>query len=246
MQAEPPSYTFYKMQNSSEQLGAPAASFRTKREAAIGTLREAIQSGRYAPGQQLRQTQLMADLGLGSTPVREALLELLARGVLVQESHHSVRVAELDLPRLRNIYRVRCLLETEAAQIGTAKLSEPQLAAMRAQLRRMDGARRAGDPAEAARADLEFRRTLYVAADNPILLDLIDQVWLSFPGSILYGIPGRLAQSIKEHHEILEAVARRDPTAAGFCVQKHLLAALDVLEGYVRRFAGRPPAGPAF
>lgn len=216
--------------------------FRTKRELAIGTLRDAIQSGRYAPGQQLSQTQLMSDFGLGSTPVREAVLELLARGVLVQESHHSVRVAELDLPRLQNIYRVRCLLETEAAQLGTAKLSEAGLAAMRTELRRMEAAKRAGDPAEAARADLEFRRTLYTAADNPILLGLIDQVWLSFPGSILYGIPDRLAQSIKEHREILDAVARRDPTAAGFHVQKHLLGALAVLEDYVRRFTERPPA----
>jgi DNA-binding GntR family transcriptional regulator len=222
--------------------GSPPSSFRTKRELAIGTLRDAIQSGRYAPGQQLSQTQLMSDFGLGSTPVREAVLESLARGVLVQESHHSVRVAELDLPRLRNIYRVRCLLETEAAQLGTARLSERQLAVMKAQLWRMEGAKRRGDPAEAARADIEFRRTLYAAADNPILLDLIDQVWLSFPGSILYGIPGRLAQSIKGHHEILDAVARRDPTAAGFCVQKHLLGALDVLEDYVRRFIERPPA----
>ncbi len=215
----------------------PAVSgFRTKRELAIGTLRDAIQSGRYVPGQQLSQTQLMTDFGLGSTPVREAVLELLARGVLVQESHHSVRVAELDLPRLRNIYRVRCLLETEAAQLGTGKLLERDLAAMRAQLQRMVAAKRAGDPAEAARADIEFRRSLYAAADNPILLDLIDQVWLSFPGSILYGIPGRLAQSIKEHHEILDAVARRDPAAAGLNVQKHLLGALAVLEDYLKRF----------
>jgi DNA-binding GntR family transcriptional regulator len=240
LQAKLSFYTFCKMQNVSNQLDVTAAHFRTKREVAIDTLRDAIQSGRYAPGQQLRQTQLMADFGLGSTPVREAVLELLARGVLVQESHHSVRVAELDLPRLRNIYRVRCLLEVEAAQLGTAKLSDPVLAAMRGQLRRMEDAKRAGDPAEAARADIEFRRLLYAAADNPILLDLIDQVWLSFPGSILYGIPGRLAQSIKEHHEILDAVARRDPTAAGYRVQKHLLGALDVLEGYVRQFNERP------
>ena len=221
------------------------ASFRTKRELAIGTLRDAIQSGRYAPGQALRQTQLMNDLGLGSTPVREAILELLARGMLVQESHHSVRVAELDLPRLRSIYRVRCLLETEAAQLGTAKLPAQQLTVMRDELRRMQDAQRAGDPAEAARADLAFRRTLYAAADNPILLDLIDQVWLQFPGSILYGIPGRLAQSLVEHHEILDAVARRDPTAAGFCVQKHLLGALGVLEEYVRRFMMRAHAAGA-
>lgn len=214
--------------------------FRTKRELAIDTLRDAIQSGRYAPGQALRQVQLVNDLGLGSTPVREAVLELLARGMLVQESHHSVRVAELDLPRLRNIYRVRSLLETEAAKLGTAKLSEAGLASMRAQVRRMEAGKRAGDVTEAARADLEFRRTLYAAADNPILLDLIDQAWLSFPGSILLNIPGRLAQSIKEHHQILEAVKRRDPTEVGFFLQKHLLGALEVLEAYVDKFNKRP------
>jgi DNA-binding GntR family transcriptional regulator len=227
------------MQNHHIQATALTAGFRTKREFAIGALRDAIQSGRYAPGQQLRQTQLMADLGLGSTPVREAVLELLARGVLVQESHHSVRVAELDLPRLRNIYRVRCLLETEAAKLGTAKISEAGLAAMATQLRRMEAGMGAGDVAEAARADLEFRRVLYAAAENPILLDFIDQAWLSFPGSILYGIPGRLAQSIKEHHQILDAVSGRDPTAAGFCIENHLLGALEVLEDYVSQFNRR-------
>ncbi len=227
------------MLNVSQDLG-PGGSFRTKREVAVGTLRDAVQSGRYAPGQQLSQAQLMSDFGLGSTPVREAVLELLARGVLVQESHHSVRVAELDLPRLRNIYRVRCLLETEAAQLGTANLPPQGLAAMQAQLQRMAAAKHASDPAEAARADIAFRRTLYLAAENPILLDLIDQVWQSFPGSILYGIAGRLAQSVQEHREILDAVARRDPPAAGCCVQKHLLGALGVLEEYVGSFA--PPA----
>ena len=220
----------------------PAAAFpdfRTKRELALGTLRDAIQSGRYAPGQSLRQSQLVTDLGLGATPVREAMLELLARGVLVQESHHSVRIADLDLPRLRNIYRVRCLLETEAAQLGTARISSAGLTDMRTQVRRMDTARRAHDRAEAARADIAFRRTLYEAADNAFLLDLIDQAWLAFPAYILHGIPGRLVQSIKEHRQIVDAVARRDPAEAGTRVRTHLLNALEVLETYVTQFAKR-------
>src|SRR5947209_8172654 len=105
--------------------------FRTKREVALDSLQNAIRLGRYAPGQPLRQFQLVQDLGVGSTPVREAVLELLARGILVQESHRSVRVADLDLDRLRNIYRVRALLETEAARLGTARISDEALARMR-------------------------------------------------------------------------------------------------------------------
>src|SRR5215470_11951219 len=111
--------------------------FRTKREVALTSLENAIRLGRYTPGQPLRQFQLVKDLGVGSTPVREAVLELLARGILVQESHRSVRVAELDLDRLRNIYRVRALLETEAARVGTARISDPAIMSMRDLLREM-------------------------------------------------------------------------------------------------------------
>jgi DNA-binding GntR family transcriptional regulator len=115
---------------------------------------------------------------------------------------------------------------------------------MRTQVVRMEAGKRADDRAEAARADIAFRRILYEAADNSFLLDLIDQAWFSFPAYILYSIPGRLAQSIREHHQIIDAVARRDPTEAGFCVRRHLLGALDVLETYVDRFGKRAASTP--
>src|SRR5712692_9216892 len=216
--------------------------FRTKREVAIDTLREAISSGRYVSGQSLRQIQLVQDLGLGSTPVREAVLELLARGVLVQESHRSVRVAELDLDRLSDIYRVRALLETEAARLGTAKISDAGIELMKELLQRMVEAKRTGDIDGAARADVEFRHMLYAAGGNSILVDLIDQTWNLFPGSILWNIPGRIAQSLKEHRGILDAVRRRDPTAAAYAVENHLLSALAALETHVASFTKRSPA----
>ena len=213
------------------------APFRTKRELAIDTLQTAINSGRYAPGQPLRQVQLVKDLGLGSTPVREAVLELLARGVLVQESHHSVRVAELDLDRLRNTYRVRALLETEAAQLGTAKITDEAIAVMKTQLQRMSDGKRSGDIDAVAAADMNFRHALFAAAGNQILFDLIEQTWNLFPGNILWNIPGRIAQSIKEHRAILDAVVQRDPTAASYAVENHLLSALAALETHVATFA---------
>jgi DNA-binding GntR family transcriptional regulator len=226
------------------QNASPPA-FRTKRELAVETLREAIRAGRYVPGQALRQTQLMKDLGLGSTPVREAVLELLARGVLSQESHHSVRVAELDLDRLRNIYRVRALLETEAARIGTARISDTAIKSMRDLLQEMGRAKKSGDVPAMARADSAFHRTLYTAADNPLLIDLIDRVGSSFPGNIIWNVKGRIEQSLKEHAEILSAVSRRDPMAAGFAVEKHLQSGLSALETHVESFTKRSITSPS-
>ena len=220
-----------------ERPAAPV--FRTKRAVALDSLQNAIRLGRYAPGEPLRQFQLVRDLGVGSTPVREAVLELLARGILVQESHRSVRVADLDLDRLRNIYRVRALLETEAARLGTARISDEAIAQMRTLVQQVSAAKRKSDMESAIQADYRFREILYTASDNPVLVDLIQQCWNLFPGSVLWNIPGRVAQSIKEHQLMLEAVARRDPTAAAYAVENHLLSALSALEAHVSSFAKR-------
>ena len=212
---------------------------RTKREFAVSTLREALRAGQYAPGQILKQAQIMEDLGLGSTPTREAILELLARGLLVQESHRSVRVAELDRARLANIYRVRSLLEMEAARLGAARITPDRVAEMKRLLTSMQQAKLSDDLASVAEADLAFHRVLYHASGNPVLLDLIDQLWSSFPGNILWNIPGRTAASLLEHAEILNAVAGRDPSATAFAIEKHLMSGHAALEAHIDAFLAR-------
>ncbi|HLI14031.1 MAG TPA: GntR family transcriptional regulator [Alphaproteobacteria bacterium] len=218
----------------------PPTTFRTKREIAIATLRDAIRSGRYPPGQALRQTQLMADLGLGATPVREAVLELLARGMLVQESHHSVRVADLDLARIRHIFQVRALLETEAARLGALNAAPAELRALRDFFNRMQQAKRAGDMQAAGEADGAFHRALYKAAGNEVLMGLIEQLWESFPRYLLWAIPGRIEGSLREHRAILAAVVARDAEDAAAAMNRHLMSSLSVLEAYVAQFPRAP------
>jgi DNA-binding GntR family transcriptional regulator len=217
----------------------PDTHFRTKREVAIDGLRRAIQSGRYPPGLALRQTQLVRDLGLGATPVREAVLELVARGMLVQESHHSVRVAELDLPRIRATYQARALIETEAARLGTARASEAARRALDAGVARMAEAWRARDIEAVSAADQAFHRTLYGAAGNEVLLGLIEQLWDGFPRYLLWNIPNRVEDSLVEHRRILDAILARDAEAAAAAVHAHLMSSLAALERYV---AGYPAA----
>jgi DNA-binding GntR family transcriptional regulator len=110
---------------------------------------------------------------------------------------------------------------------------------MRMLVQQMSAAKRKGDMESAIQADYRFREILYTASDNPVLVDLIQQCWNLFPGSVLWNIPGRVAQSLKEHQSMLEAVARRDPTAAAYAVESHLLSALAALEAHVSSFAKR-------
>src|ERR1700704_2469094 len=98
--------------------------FLTKREVAVARVKDAIMLGRYRPGQPLRQVQLMADLDLGATPAPGGGLEVGAKGLLVHESHRGMRVAALDAERVRHVYSVRALLESEAARLSAGAATD--------------------------------------------------------------------------------------------------------------------------
>jgi DNA-binding GntR family transcriptional regulator len=115
---------------------------------------------------------------------------------------------------------------------------------MKELLQRMVDATGTGDIPSAARAEHEFRHMLYAIGGNSILVDLIDRAWNLFPGSILWNIPGRIKQSLKEHRSILDAVNRRDPTAVAFAIENHLLSALAALEAHVASFTKRSSSSP--
>lgn len=219
---------------------AELISYRTKREIAIAALRDAILSGRYPAGTRLEQNRIAAELGLSPTPVREAFRELLARGLLVQKAHHSVRVAAINLDELHRLYAVRSLLEAEAARLATAAMDD----ATAAELRRLHEAMLTGHPsrdgAREQEADAAFHALLYRASGNPYLAELIGQLWSSFPRYLLWVVPGRTDASAAEHAAILDAVLRRDPEAAAAAVRHHLDQALAALEANFHNL--KPPA----
>ena len=219
---------------------ADLAAYRTKREIAIAALRDAILSGRYPAGTRLEQTRIAAELGLSPTPVREAFRELLARGLLVQKTHQSVRVAEIDLDDLRHLYAVRSLLEAEAARLAAARIDDAAIAGLQQLHAAMVTGHQDGDDGRVQQADSDFHALLYRASGNPLLTGLIAQLWSSFPRYLLWVVPGRTDASIAEHAAILESVRRRDADAAADAVRHHLDEALAALEVNFRRLQPSP------
>ncbi len=212
------------------EAGGPPTVHLTKREIAIKALREAILSGRYRAGERLGQNDVAAELGLSATPVREAFRELLSQGLLVQRTHHSVRVADIDLNELRQLYEVRGLLEGEAACLAVGRMDDGAVAELRRHFQAMQRARRSGDESAVQAADEAFHGLLYGAAGNAVLSNLIGQLWSSFPRYMLWAIPGRAEQSIAEHRRMLEAVEARDPLAAADAVRHHLRCAFAAVQ----------------
>src|SRR5665213_2374024 len=201
--------------------------FLTKREQAVAKVKDAIMAGRYQPGQALRQQQLMADLDLGATPAREAALELVAKGLLVHESHHGMRVAGLDTARVAHVYGVRALLEAEAARLSAANAGDRTIERVEAQARAMEAAFASNDLRKLGAADGRFHQALYEAAANPVLLALIEQMWEQFPRYMLWRSPARVRESLAEHNEIAARFARRDADGTARAVARHILHGLD-------------------
>lgn len=208
-------------------LVAPAP--LTKREVAIAAVREAILSGRYRAGERIGQNEVASELGLSATPVREAFRELLAQGLLVQRAHHSVRVADIDLAALRQLYEVRGLLEGEAACLAVGRMDDAAVAELRQHFTRMQHGHAVGDNEMVEAADEAFHGLLYGAAGNAVLANLIGQLWSSFPRYVLWAIPGRTQEALAEHRRMLDAVEARDPTAAADAVRHHLRCAYAAL-----------------
>src|SRR6185369_5876776 len=213
--------------------------FLTKREVAVAKVKDAILAGRYRPGQMLRQVQLMADLDLGATPAREAVLELVAKGLLVHESHRGMRVAGLDAERVRHVYSVRALLESEAARLSAAVASDAAIERARRALQAMKNALAANDLKKLSAADGRFHQALCEDAGNPVLLHLIEQMREQFPRYMLWRSPGRVRQSIQEHEKILQRFALRDGPGTAKAVRQHILNGLDAFDAILQAPAVR-------
>lgn len=90
----------------------------------------------------------MADLDLGATPAREAVFELVAKGLLVHKPHRGMRVAGLDAERVRHVYSVRALLESEAVRLSAGATTDAAI----------DRARRAVQGMKAALAGNDLKK----------------------------------------------------------------------------------------
>lgn len=106
-------------------------------DATLDRVRAKILSGELAPGSTVSQLQLAKDLGVSTTPLREALRQLQAEGLLENELNRRPRVAALDVEDLHGVYSTRILLESLAVAITVPTMDEAALAALQNDLAEM-------------------------------------------------------------------------------------------------------------
>jgi len=155
--------------------GPRPVTWSSKTDVAYMNLRDQLLDGRLPPGTVLDQEALARDLGLSTTPVREALRRLEVEGLISQAAHRAMRVPELSLRELEDLYSIRLQLDPWAAQLGAQRATDEE----RAQLREL-----ADDTADLPPRELLVRnrllhRLMYATSGNAELTALLDVAYIS-------------------------------------------------------------------
>lgn len=184
-----------------------------------------IQQGRLLPGARLRETELAERLGISRTPVREAIRQLEADGLVTHLPRQGASVRGLEYGEVIELYEMRAVLEGTAARLA-ARMALPveieELVALNAQL----AAAPVGTPAQ--EANRQFHRTLIDAARNRYLLKTVSalQKTLLILGPTTLAEPERQEGAVSEHAEVIAALTARDGDAAELAMKRHVEAAL--------------------
>jgi DNA-binding GntR family transcriptional regulator len=204
---------------------------------ALAELRRMIIAGEVEAGEPLRQDALAHRLGVSRVPLREAFKVLEGEGQIVYEPHRGYKVAQLSLADLLEVYRIRQLLETEAAHAAVERAGESVLQTMKEAAREVERASAAADILPMTEANRRFHFVLFSAAGMPRLERLIQVLWDATDTYrfIYYGAPTNRQRVEDEHNLIIDAFAARDAERLVSELNKHRDHAVEALQTFLKR-----------
>jgi DNA-binding GntR family transcriptional regulator len=206
---------------------------------AYRSLRRMIVEGRVHPRQRLSHRALSKDLGIGRSPVRDALLQLEAEGLIEHRPSSGIYLRELTPRELEGIYELRLVNEPYAAEKAADRAEAAQLATLRRLCDDMTAIAskpdlrkwfaKAENRRRFCRLDMEFHQTVLEASGNPIAAKLFSAAQLlalTFAWDLGYGKPEWFAEimgrTASGHRAIYEAIRRRDARGAREAMTAHV------------------------
>jgi DNA-binding GntR family transcriptional regulator len=212
---------------------------QTAHASVLETLRRAILGGIIEAGTPLIQSELSSRLGVSKTPIREAIRDLAAEGLIDFDSYRSSVVHTPTIDEAREIYQLRLVLEPIAVRRAVENISDESVANAERLAREM---RRTTDVSDWLALNHDFHEVLTDPAGATRLLSIIEglrnaaaiQIAWSFKAS---GVQMQGANA--DHDLIVDAYRRRDADAAVEATEHHLRATLETVERFERDRAPR-------
>lgn len=205
-------------------------------------LREAILDGEFAPGVWLRQKRLAEELGVSQMPIREALKELAAQGLVEHIPYRGMRVVEFSPDDVADLYAHRSFLEGTAARAAAQNITPEIMAELVALQAEMEEHQSTEGLKVYREVNRRFHEAIFTASRRPYLIRTLRQLWEAFP-TMLWGkfavvathsLPVRDADDIQEHRAILAALESGDAHQAERLVRQHVETAGNQLVAFLR------------
>ncbi|MBP3701272.1 MAG: GntR family transcriptional regulator [Lachnospiraceae bacterium] len=194
------------------------------REAVYLTLRRAILTNAFQPGDRLMEMKLAAQLGVSRTPVREAIHLLEKESLVRQIPHKGVVVAGITLKQLRDVLEIRSMLEELAVQLACRRGTEEGFAQLKAAAEDFAKAvKQEKDVTVLAAKDVAFHDVIYHMTDNERLIELVGSLWQQIYRYRIERLKGVNRESlVQEHQDLVAALCARDEEAAVRMARLHI------------------------
>ena len=199
-------------------------------------IQQQIAQGRFKAGDRIVETQMAKELGVSQAPVREAILELAAMGLLEERPYSGSFVRKLTAEDIEDIYNTRAFLDEYAARRAAQRITPEQLEEMEALLREMDGAE---SPHDFVEKDIAFHGLVVDAAGSPALKRIWESLQLvAWTGLSVAATRNTLPELVRQHWDIYNLLKRHADHTAGAYMFLHIKNFGDELKQYIQEKDG--------
>jgi DNA-binding GntR family transcriptional regulator len=196
---------------------------RTASDHVAAALREAILTGVFEDGEELNQVALARHFEISRVPIREALRELQAEGLVRQKAHKRAVVTTLTNERIDELFDLRSTLEVYMLERAILNIGEADLEELDALVERMETV---ADHREWLRLNRQYHTRLYEPSRAVYTLELTEQIAARATRYLYLRSGGRGVERVKEanaeHVALLDAVKGRDLRRATYLLQTHI------------------------
>lgn len=200
------------------------------------SLKDAILTLTFHPGEILRKPEICAELGVSRSPVAEAVARLASEALVDVVPQAGTYVARFSMEEIREGAFLREALEVAAVELVARSITDDQLVQLRRNLRVQEALIADGDISGFHQLDAQMHELILSFTGFRRLAALSETTWVHVNRArqLVLPAPGRVQATLVEHNAMLAALEARDPVAARVATQHHLRQLILVLEPLVR------------
>lgn len=191
-------------------------------EIVYNKLKTGILEGDFRPLEKLNQSLLAKQLGVSRMPVRDALRMLERDGLVENHLDKGYIVATFSKDKLDDILLVRRILEPKAVLLAEKHFTSADIAQLENYLSKEWSEYKKGNWKNLHKLNVSFHFTIYNKCSSPLLIEMIQKLWNSFPKYILHEQNDSNRQSLQSHERILDYIKKNDFNAAAKEMEEHI------------------------